>query len=498
MIITLLSLIQFSNADSPHSTQLLPPPPNRQELGVYRPRHTVYGYLPYWSTNPSDLSFSGLSHLAYFGVELNADGSLSYTSRWHNVASTLVSRAHNEDVKVHLCLISFSDNVNNTVLPSASLRSTAIQNIVSLVEQYGADGVNIDIEGMDAARRQDLNAFIQELSLEVDEIVIATPAIDWSNAYDYATLSSYSDLFIMGYDYHWSGGDPGPVDPLFGGSPWGPYALDWSVDDYLSLGVNPDRIILGLPLYGRSWDTIDDSVPGASAGSSSSIMMTEAIDLATTEGSLFDVITESPYILYSNEQIWFPSVASVESRILWAQDQSLQGVGFWALGYENGTTAFWEMMEETTGETQSEPDDQPTEDTGDTDNTTNSAPIANAGLDQTVVIGSTINLDGRLSIDPDGDIITFAWTLIDPQEQTLTNPHANIATFAPTQTGIWEVELQVSDGEKVGVDSTTITIIDESEPKSGCSTLPNHTPLWLLTLHSLILVRRQHSSPFST
>ena len=81
------------------------------------------------------------------------------------------------------------------------------------------------------------------------EIVIATPAVDWSDAYDYETLSRYAGLFIMGYDYHWSGSDPGPVDPLFGGSPWGQFALDWTVNDYLSLGVNPDRIILRLPLY---------------------------------------------------------------------------------------------------------------------------------------------------------------------------------------------------------------------------------------------------------
>ena len=64
--------------------------------------------------------------------------------------------------------------------------------------------------------------------------------------------------------------------------------------------------------------------------------MHEAIDIANPDGHLFDVVTESPYILYSNEQIWFPNVESVESRILWANDQELQGVGFWALGYENG------------------------------------------------------------------------------------------------------------------------------------------------------------------
>lgn len=360
-----------------HTIQLAPSPPLNDQRTSYSPDGTVYGYLPYWSTDPEDVDFSGLSHIAYFGVELNPDASLSYAERWHGAGPTLVNRAHEAGVKVHLCLISFSDSVNNTVLPSPSLRTKTIQNLTSLVEAYDADGINIDIEGMDATRRDDLNLFIEELSREVEEIVIATPAIDWSDAYDYSTLSSYADLFIMGYDYHWSGGDPGPVDPLFGGSPWGPYALEWTVNDYLSLGVDPDSIILGLPLYGRSWITVNDSVPGASTGVSDSILMNEAIELANNDGSLFDVITESPYILYPNEQIWFPNVASVEERILWSQEQDLQGVGFWALGYENGVTDFWGMMERTTGldsepstEPSSESSTEPSDEDSDTGSTT--------------------------------------------------------------------------------------------------------------------------------
>ena len=42
------------------------------------------------------------------------------------------------------------------------------------------------------------------------EVVVDMPAVDWSDAYDESTLATLSDgLFIMGYDYHYSGGDPG-------------------------------------------------------------------------------------------------------------------------------------------------------------------------------------------------------------------------------------------------------------------------------------------------
>ncbi|MEC7987401.1 MAG: glycosyl hydrolase family 18 protein, partial [Myxococcota bacterium] len=61
--------------------------------------------------------------------------------------------------------------------------------------------------------------------------------------------------------YHWKGGDPGPVDPLFGGSPWSVYSLEWTVEDYRDKGVPDNKIILGLPLYGREWPTENNDVP---------------------------------------------------------------------------------------------------------------------------------------------------------------------------------------------------------------------------------------------
>lgn len=43
---------------------------------------------------------------------------------------------------------------------------------------------------------------------------------------------------------------------------------------------------------------------------------------------------------------------------------------------------------------------------------TNVAPVANAGVDQAVVQGTTVHLDGSLSSDPEGQPLTFIWTQI--------------------------------------------------------------------------------------
>jgi len=52
-------------------------------------------------------------------------------------------------------------------------------------------------------------------------------------------------------------------------------------------------------------------------------------------------------------------------------------------------------------------------------NSTNSAPIANAGMDQTISIGRTASLDGTGSADPDGDILSFQWTLNPSQKAVM-------------------------------------------------------------------------------
>lgn len=369
----LLAALAWSAAPGPHAAQLAergalppvdrppihrtPPPPST------RVRATVYGYHPYWEDDPLDIvDFARLTHLAIFNVDLNSDGTLSDTDRWTEVAGEVVPVAHGYGVKVHVCMTSFEDAVHAAVLPSASKRATTIAELKELVQAYGADGVNIDVEGLDSDLNEAFVAFIQELKAAgVGEVYIATPAVDWNGAFDYSELAESSDgLFIMGYGYHWTGGDPGPNDPLFGSSTWGQYALDWSVQDYLDHDAPADKIVVGLPLYGQEWPVASNSVPTDATGSGWSVSMAEGEQIAASEGGEYDAPSHSPYVRRSGTQLWYPHNDSVRERIAWAVGEGLQGVGFWALGYEGDDPAFWDMVEAETVWTV----DDPPKDTG--------------------------------------------------------------------------------------------------------------------------------------
>ena len=325
-----------------------PSPPD----DIAPPERIVFGYYATWAGELVDVDWARLSHLAVFNVDMNADGTVSGMSTWDALGPEAVALAAPHGVRVQLTLTCFDEDVMNAVLPDAGRRGVLVDTLVSAVNRVGAAGVSVDCEGVPGTLRDELTTLVMELQAEVDEVSIATPAIDWTDAFDKAALSMHADqIFIMGYGYHWAGGDPGPVAPLEGGAPWSVWSLSDTVATYVAEGADPERIVLGLPLYGRTWPTTDNRVPGTATASGTPVTMVEGIALASTHGREYDDQTETPYTFSSStSQTWYDDHDSVQVKVHWAIEAGLGGIGFWALNYEGNDPAFWSMItEETTG-----------------------------------------------------------------------------------------------------------------------------------------------------
>ncbi|MGR9071590.1 MAG: RHS repeat-associated core domain-containing protein [Gammaproteobacteria bacterium] len=80
----------------------------------------------------------------------------------------------------------------------------------------------------------------------------------------------------------------------------------------------------------------------------------------------------------------------------------------------------------------------------------NTVPFADAGVNQTVLVGSTVSLDGGGSFDDDGDALQYRWTLIAKPSgslATLNDAASPSASFSADAAGYYVAELIVNDGQ---------------------------------------------------
>ncbi|MGQ9602118.1 MAG: PKD domain-containing protein [Candidatus Bipolaricaulia bacterium] len=100
----------------------------------------------------------------------------------------------------------------------------------------------------------------------------------------------------------------------------------------------------------------------------------------------------------------------------------------------------------------------------------NTPPVADAGPDQEVIVGATVQLDGTGSKDPDGDPLNFKWEIIAKPTgsvATLSNPKVARPTFVADKAGDYTVKLTVDDG-RGGSDTAQVKITAvEAPPPPG-------------------------------
>jgi hypothetical protein len=101
----------------------------------------------------------------------------------------------------------------------------------------------------------------------------------------------------------------------------------------------------------------------------------------------------------------------------------------------------------------------------------NAAPTADAGADQTVDEGTTVQLDASGSSDPDGDSLSYDWTQTAGPDVTLSDTTSATPSFtAPDvstdQTLAFQVEVADGNGG-TDTDTVTVTAQDVSEPNQA-------------------------------
>ena len=339
---------EFNYIETDNRAQTIPI--NEEIRGVLS--HYVIGYLPYWEYSQyPDFNYELLTEINFFSAELSSNGDIINSHNWENLS--LVEFAHERGVKVKLCATLFGQSQLTTLLSDSLNRDNAIQNLVTMVTNKNADGIDIDFELLPYSQRNNLVLFMEELTTifheQMDDpiITMATPAVDWSNAWDYNALAEITDgLFIMGYNYFYSGSSTaGPVSPLGGYY----YDLDFTIQDYVNkTNGQLDKLILGLPYYGYDWPVLNDNINSETTASGIARFYSDAKEMSDSYGYSFDYLSNAPWFSYNTnnwQQCWYDDSLSISAKYNYTKESDLKGVGIWALGYDEGRTEMWGAIE---------------------------------------------------------------------------------------------------------------------------------------------------------
>ncbi|MCB0806954.1 MAG: hypothetical protein KDC05_14240 [Bacteroidales bacterium] len=319
----------------------------------------VFGYHPYWSGDKYlNYQWELLSDLSFFSYEVDpATGNPVTTHNWEN--APVIDTAITHGVKVHLCVTLFSDHAD--FFGNAQAKQTLIDNIINLIEMRGAHGVNMDVEALPSSQSENFNNFIIDLSIQVHdalpdaEVSIAAPAVNWSDKFDIPLLNEYIDFFmVMAYDYYWSGAtEAGPVSPLYSMVDYYSYNFSKTISYYQHEGVPAEKILTGVPYYAYQWPTETGVAPSATTGSATAYTYSYVKNNSSGNYSLSNKHREEnsfgPYFAFEDGgwyQCWIDDVYSMGEKYDIVNRRGLGGIGIWALGYDDGYTDFWDLINE--------------------------------------------------------------------------------------------------------------------------------------------------------
>jgi spore germination protein YaaH len=265
-----------------------------------------------------------LTDICYFGAEVNVYGKLTNVPNRRNI--THPGRVHLVIINHNRSLIHFS------ILPGSRHRRELIADIIEAAKDY--DGLQINFENVPARDGEAFLSFLRELRAGLGDKVfsVAIPARTRrlnDDVYDYENIKPYVDrILIMAYDEHWSGSRPGSIA-----------SLDWCrrVAVHSLNTIGSEKLIMGLPFYGRAWGNY----------SPSRALIYNSISNIRNEHQITEIRRENGIPVFNYDvnvsiTVYYEDEYSLSARMEMYKDMGVKNIGFWRVGQE--TARVWNIL----------------------------------------------------------------------------------------------------------------------------------------------------------
>lgn len=241
---------------------------------------------------PDNIDTDLCTHIVYgFAVLDYSKLTIRTHDSWADIDNkfyTRVTDLKNRGVKVTLALGGWNDSLGDKysrLVRSAEARARFVNHAIEFLEKYGFEGLDLDWEypvcwQVDCKKgfpdeKEGFTALVRELSEAFKPRgLLLSSAVSPSKTvidagYDVPELSKYFDwIAVMCYDYHgqWDK-KTGHVAPLY----YHPeddisyFNTNFTINYWIELGAPPKKLVMGMPLYGQSFQLENTNNHGLNA-----------------------------------------------------------------------------------------------------------------------------------------------------------------------------------------------------------------------------------------
>ncbi len=325
LVIMFSSCAVFRPETAPQQKLVMPwvTPDSRSFASLKQHRNTISAIMPTWYS----LDSAGCLH--------------------PNVDTTLLTYARDNKIPIMPLIINdgFRVDVAESLFTTAQNRERIATTILDIALSPDFVGINLDFEGPWGYLRPQFAQFVELVAAKLHNYnkiisidVVPTDHVNltgWAGPYDYAAIGKCVDYFmLMGYDYNVNEHPPTPNSPL----PW----LDRTLAYALSINIPPEKVVLGIPFYGRWWRYKTDE--------GSRYVREREVQHLIQKYTLtwqWDIDAENPILKFRDEDgidniVYYENKESIAKKLQLLKKYNVSGIAIWSLGHES--EEFWKAI----------------------------------------------------------------------------------------------------------------------------------------------------------